>query len=391
MPTLLENGTAITPFEEQKNAAILIDDNGFITSMDASTIDNDPKLECIDIRGKYVIPGLIDMHVHGGCGISFGLGNLSAGLERYAKWVSAFGETGFVMSITGPDANFIEHIIKEYIELFARDYDGAMPFGIHLEGPFLNPEKHGAFNTKWIHNPDVQETRRYLKAGQNWIKHMSLAPELPHAMETAKVLKEAGVVASLGHSNTDYETAAAALAGNFSHVTHTFNAQSPLNHRQPGVVGAVLSSDLVTAELIADGMHVHPAAMKILVRCLGIERVVLITDAMPGAGMPDGEYDLVGQKVLVKNGKATLPDGTLGGSTATINQCVRNMVQLVGYPLKDAVRMASFNPAKVLGLDKQMGSLEPGKLANLAVIDKDVNVEMTFVKGKLVYTNETGE
>jgi N-acetylglucosamine-6-phosphate deacetylase len=152
------------------------------------------------------------------------------------------------------------------------------------------------------------------------------------------------------------------------------------------VVGALLASERVTAELIADGRHVHPAAMRILLRCLGADRLVLITDAMPGAGMPDGDYDLLGQKVAVRGGFATLPDGTIGGSTAALNGCVRNIIRLAGASFREAVQMASFNPARVLGLDDRRGSLQPGKFADLALVDADLNVFMTFVKGKLVYS-----
>ncbi len=386
MTTLLENATLITPFEELRDSALLFNDQGFIESIGKIVLPHGQKVARIDVGGKFIIPGLIDMHVHGGYGISFGMGDLAADLEKYSRWAAGNGETGFVLSIVGPDADFIQNAIEKYVELIPGAHPGALPLGLHLEGPFLNPERHGAYNPAWIRMPALEETQRYLKAGRGWIKQMTLAPELPGAPAVAQLLSEAGVIAALGHSNTDYDQAATAMRAHFTHVTHAYNAQSPLNHRQPGVVGAVLASENVTAELIADGRHVHPAAMRILLRCLGAGRVVLVTDAMPGAGMPDGDYELVGQKVSVRGGQATLPDGTIGGSTATLNSCVRNAVELAGASLKDAVRMASFNPAKVLGLERRMGSLEPGKCANLAVVDANMDVEMIFVNGKLVYS-----
>ena len=279
----------------------------------------------IDLKGKSLIPGMIDIHVHGGKGVAFGIGDLFTDLESYSRFAASHGVTGFLLSITGPNAAAITGIIKDYVQIFEqnRDWPGAIPLGLHLEGPFLNKEKHGAFNPAWIHNPDINEARSYLDAGHGWIKHISMAPELPGAEETAKFLADAGVVISLGHSNTNFETASAALKGRYSHVTHTFNAQSALHQREPGVVGAVLASDKCTAELIGDSLHVHPAAMRILYRCLGAERIVLITDAMPGAGLPDGKYELLDQVVTVKDGKATLPDGTIGGSTVTMEGCLR--------------------------------------------------------------------
>lgn len=387
MTTLIENAIVITPFEELRDSALLFNDEGLIEAVGKISLPENEKVTRIDAGGKYLIPGLIDMHVHGGYGVSFGMGDLAAELEKYSAWAAGNAETGFLLSLTGPDVDFIEQIITEYVNLLPRAHQGAQPLGLHLEGPFLNPERHGAFNPAWIREPGIAETQRYLDAGRGWIKQMTLAPELPGAPQMARMLSEAGVIPALGHSNTDYESAAAALRGYYRHVTHTYNAQSPLNHRQPGVVGAVLSSEHVTAELIADGRHIHPAAMQILLRCLGSERIVLVTDAMPGAGMPDGDYDLVGQKVMVRNGFATLPDGTIGGSTATMNICVRNMIKLVGVSFKNAIQMASYNPAKVLGLENQMGSLRPGAFANLALVDANVNAVMTFVKGKLVYSN----
>ncbi len=387
MTLLITNANLLTPFEEIENAAIRINTEGSIEAITPMSDVQTDGCELLDAKGKYAIPGLIDLHVHGGNGISFGLGDLAAELDAYARWIASFGETGFLLSVTGPNALSIEQTVQTYAELLAHQSAGAQVLGLHLEGPFLNPEKHGAFNLDWIHAPNLAEIQRYLKAGQGWVRQVSLAPELPQSDVVAQFLASQGVIAALGHSNTDYATAAAALKGPFSHVTHTFNAQSAFNHREPGVIGAVLASERVTAELIADGLHVHPAAMKVLLLCLGLERVALITDAMPGAGLPDGEYDLVGQKISVVNGKAALPDGTLGGSTVTINACVRNLHQMCAVPLLDAVRMASYNPAAILGLQDQIGSLEIGKLANLAIVDKNMNVFNTFVKGRQVYAS----
>lgn len=387
---VLESGLIYTPFETIRNGIVGISTDGIIETINSNRPEVETIAQYIDLKGKAVIPGLIDIHVHGGFGVAFGVGELASDLEKYSRFAANHGVTGFLLSITGPDAAVIKQAIKDYVEILDRkqDWPGAIPLGLHLEGPFLNAERHGAFNPDWIHNPDIDEVKAYLDAGRGWIKQDSMAPELPGSEKIARLLTDAGVVVSLGHSNTNFETASAALKGLFSHVTHTFNAQSPLHQREPGVVGAVLASDKVTAELIGDGIHVHPAAMKILYRCLGPERIVLITDAMPGAGLPDSEYELLNQKVTVKDGKATLPDGTIGGSTGTLDGCVRNMVQLAGVPLSEAVRMASFNPAKVIGLESRMGSIEVGKEANLVILDEGLKMRMTIVKGKIVYPSE---
>ncbi len=388
---IFENGRIFTPAETLPNGSVGVSGDGFILLVKAGSAGTDTAENKIDLKGRSLIPGMIDIHVHGGKGVSFGVGNLFTDLESYSRFAASHGVTGFLLSITGPNATEIVRIVKEYVQIFEQNHDwpGAVPLGLHLEGPFLNKEKHGAFNPAWIHNPDISEARAYLDAGHGWIKHISMAPELPGAEETAEFLANAGVVISLGHSNTNFETANAALKGCYTHVTHTFNAQSALHQREPGVVGAVLASDKCTAELIGDSLHVHPAAMRILYRCLGAERIVLITDAMSGAGLPDGKYELLDQVVTVKDGKATLPDGIIGGSTVTMEGCLHTLVHLAGVPLHAAVRMSSFNPAKVIKLDKSMGSIEIGKEANFAILDDSFNVHMTIVKGKVVYSSES--
>jgi N-acetylglucosamine-6-phosphate deacetylase len=212
-------------------------------------------------------------------------------------------------------------------------------------------------------------------------------PELPGANDVAALLCNEGITVALGHSNGTYESASNALQGNYSHVTHTFNAQSGFGHRAPGVFGAVLTSDNVTTELIADKVHVHPGAMKVLVRCVGTDRIVLVTDAMAGAGLGDGTFEIVGQTVFLKGDIATLENGTLAGSIATLDQCVHHMVEDVGVTLYEAVKMASLNPSKAIGLDNRLGSIQVGKDASLIVIDEEVNVYITVVQGKIVYNS----
>jgi N-acetylglucosamine-6-phosphate deacetylase len=308
-------------------------------------------------------------------------------LKMYSEWVAQTGVTGFLLSIAAPNAELLTAVIEAYAKLFDKEMPGAEPLGLHLEGPFLSREKKGAFNPAWLREPSLEEVEAFLNAGCGWIRQVTLAPELPGAEDVASKFREAGVVVSLGHSNTDFETASTALQGNWTHVTHTFNAQRGFGHRAPGVFGAILASDDVTAELIADLIHVHPGAMKILVRSVGVDRVVLITDAMPGAGLADGIYDLVGHEVTVKNGRATLEDGTLAGSTAMLNQCVKNAMREMGVPLKEAIQMATLNPARAMGFEDRLGMVAEGKDACLTVIDEDVNVFLTMVKGEIVYQN----
>jgi N-acetylglucosamine-6-phosphate deacetylase len=384
--TILFSSKLITPFEEISNGAIAWDTSGKIifsgTAADLGEISGTP----IKIDGSIAAPGLVNMHVHGGFGVTFGLGDLESELIKYSKWAARNGVTGFILTINGSDSDFIVKTINEYVPLLEKDFPGAQPLGLHLEGPFLNPQKLGAFNLDWIRMPSIDEMQKYLDAGKGWIKHVTLSPELEGADAVANLLQKNHIHAALGHSIADFETAKRALNGPFTHITHTFNAQSSLHHRAPGVVGAVLTSEKCTAELITDTAHVHQAAMQILISSLGPERVVLITDAMPGAGLPDGTYDLLGQPAIVKDGKAVMvSDGRLAGSTATMKDCIQTMHSVVKAPLTDTLRMAAYNPASVIGLERSIGSLEVGKQANIVILDDLLNVKMTFRNGKQIF------
>jgi len=386
MATTLINAKVISPEETLEGATVVIGDDGRIAYLGAA--EDAPQVEgpSYDLRGRLLVPGFIDIHVHGGHGVAFGQGEaLKSDLEEYAQWVATRGITGFLLSIAAPDAESLAALIRQYAAIFKEGVQGAEPLGIHLEGPFLSLEKKGAFNPAWLRKPNLEEAQAYLDAGEGWIRQMTLAPELPGAKEVAALFRAHGIVVALGHTNAEYDLASAALRGDFTHVTHTFNAQRGFSHRAPGVFGAILASDGVTAELIADTVHVHPAAMKILIRCLGTDRVVLITDAMAAAGLHDGTYDLVGHKVIVREGHATLENGTIAGSTATLDQCVHNMNAIVGLPLPEAIKMATLNPARAMGFAERLGNLAIGKDASMAVIDEQAKVYMTFVKGQAVY------
>ena len=388
MATTLFYSNILTPTERIYPGTVVISDDGkiaYVGSMEAAPEMSGKRL---DLRNLTVAPGFIDIHVHGGKGVTFGeTGNAAEELRAYSEWVVSTGVTGYLCSLAAPNAEALVELVSQYVAAMKAGVPGAKPLGIHLEGPFINKEKKGAFNPDWLRMPSLEEAEAVLAAGEGWIRQVTMAPELPNAERLASKFREQGVIVSLGHTNSDYETASAALKGAYTHVTHTFNAQSGFHHRKPGVFGAILASDGITAELIADTVHAHPGAMKILLRCLGSDRVALITDAMAGAGLEDGEYNLVGQAVTVKDGKATLADGTIAGSTAAMNQCVRNVHRLLGLSLAEAVKMASLVPARAMGFASRMGSLEVAKDANLTVLDDDGEVRLTMVKGRLVYSN----
>lgn len=386
MATTLNYATVFTPTEVLERSAIVVSEEGKIEYV--GPMDTAPRADGLqlDMRGRIVIPGMIDVHVHGGHGIGFGkLDTLGEDLEAYSKWVVETGVTGFFLSVASSSGDSLVEVIKGYVKLLEKGAAGAEALGLHLEGPFLSKEKKGAFDPAWLREPDFAEAEAFLDAGQGWIRQMTLAPELPGADEIASMYRRAGVVVALGHTNAEFERAQSALRQDFTHITHTYNAQRGFHHREPGVFGAVLTSDEVTAELIADTIHVHPGAMKTLVRCLGTDRVVLITDAIIGAGLPDGEYESVEFTVTIRDGRVTLEDGTLAGSAALLNHCVRNVHEVVGVPLDQAVKMASLNPARAMGFSNRLGSLAKGKDASLVVIDDQVNVYLTMVEGNIVY------
>ncbi|MBM4429124.1 MAG: N-acetylglucosamine-6-phosphate deacetylase [Chloroflexi bacterium] len=386
MVTTLYGVTVLTPKERMEQTAIIISDEGRIAYV--GSLEQAPRLNgpLLDLRGLIVAPGLIDMHVHGGHGVSFGAGEGAlADLRVYSEWVVTTGVVGFVPSLAAPDAQSLLRLIRAHAQALEADMPGAEALGLHLEGPFINAEKRGAFCPTWVRSPSMDEARALLRAGRGWIRQITLAPELPGAEQVARLFRAAGVVVAMGHTNADYDTAIAALRSDWTHVTHTFNAQRGFEHREPGALGAVLSSEQVTAELIADLVHVHPAAIKILVRCLGSDRVVLVTDAVTAAGLPDGTYELLDQTVFVRSGQARLADGTFAGSTARLNQCVHNMHQQGGVALSEAVQMASLNPARAMGLADRLGSMHAGKDASLVVLDEQANVRLAMVRGKIVY------
>lgn len=384
---LLDASVLLTPTEVLEHGAVVVGDDGRIAYVGPITQMPQREGQTLDLRGRWLLPGLIDIHVHGGKGSAFGIpGRVAQDLCLYSKWVPSTGVTGFLCSVNAPDAETLVRVVEECVAALQVGLPGAEGLGIHLEGPFLNPARKGAFHSAWLRQPALAEAHGLLRAGQGWIRQMTLAPELPGAQEVAALMREAGVVVALGHTDSSYDVASAALRGGFTHVTHAFNAQRGFTQREPGVFGAVLASDKVTAELIADSVHVHPGAMKVLLRCLGTDRVVLVTDAMMAAGLGDGQYHLLDNPVIVKDGRPTLPDGTIAGSTVTLIECVRNMHRQLAVPLPDAVRMASLNPARAMDLADRLGSIAVGKDASLTVLDEDMEVWLTMVQGEVVYS-----
>ncbi len=344
------------------------------------------KAEQIEIpQDAIVLPGFIDQHVHGAGG-SDGMDGSVEDISIIANMLAKEGTTSFLIStMTQSKENILKALtaVKDYRE--SDSIAGARVLGVHLEGPFIASAHKGAQPQEYVQEPNVELFDEYNKASGNSIKIVSLAPEINGAENLISHLKKVGVVASIGHSGAKFKDVEKAVQNGAKSITHTFNAQTPLHHREIGVVGSAMLIDELNCELIADTIHVSLPAIKLLIKNKPSDKITLITDAMRAKGLPDGESELGGQKVFVKDGEARLEDGTLAGSVLTMNKAVENIVNKVGVDFIQAIDFATINPAKNLGIDSDVGSIKVGKKADFTVIDKDFNVLLTIRDGKIIY------
>lgn len=377
----LTHARIITPEEEIEEGTVVLAGGRIIQ---AGANPPPPQTDALDLRGLIVAPGFIDLHVHGGGGFSLASDDPEQ-TRSFARWAVGTGVTSFLVTPIGRDRDDLLRQIRAARPLMDGVREGAQPLGFHLEGPFLSPERPGAFRTEWLSEPSVEGFRSYLEAAGGHLRLISLAPELAGAEAVIAEAVAAGVVVGLAHSDATYEEAKRAFSLGVRHVTHCYNGMRLFHHRDPGCLAAALNSRDVTVELIADGVHVHPGAMELLLRAKGLERTVLVTDAIPLAGLADGSFDLGGEKVWVEDGVARRADGTLAGSAFTMDRMVANAARWLPVGLPGAIRMATLNPALVIGVAGRKGRVAPGFDADLVVLAHDLEVEMTFVAGEQVY------
>ncbi len=335
----------------------------------------------------YLIPGLIDLHIHGAMGFDVMDGSREA-LSQISQALVKQGTTAYLATTMTESEEKISQALQNIAD-FKKNKNskitGAEILGVHLEGPFISPNRMGAQNPEFIKKPDIDLFKKFQDLAQGEIKLVTIAPEVPGAQELIKYLTQTGVVSSIGHSDANFSESKQAIDLGVSHCTHLYNAMSSFHHRTPGVAVAVLGDERVRAELIADGIHVDPEVLKLTLKIKTAEQLLLVTDAMRAQCLCDGEYDLGGQKVWVKQGAARLASGVLAGSVLTLNQAFFNMQNYTGCSLKEAVKMASENPAKQLGIFDRKGSIKIGKDADLVLLDAKASVRATLCLGQWVY------
>jgi N-acetylglucosamine-6-phosphate deacetylase len=341
-----------------------------------------------DGKRNMLIPGFIDLHVHGGMGADFMDLDLN-GVEDICRFHASHGTTGLLATtMTAPIRN-LEEVIRFYNK-YEKKGGGAAILGLHLEGPFINEKYKGAQNGEWIEPPTVDRVKRVFAAAKpNWIKMMTLAPELIEDERVFELLQQQQLILSAGHTDLDYEGGCSCIRKGVNHATHVGNAMRGFHHRDPGVIGLVMEGKL-SFDLIADGIHVAPAFIRLLTRICALDQILLITDAMRAAGLQDGEYELGGQKVNVQGMEARLHEGVLAGSLLTMDQALKNFIAYTQLPFEQAIRLVTRNPARKLGLSHRKGSIHIGKDADLVLLNEELEVLATWVNGDLVYQKGGG-
>ena len=378
----LVNARLALPDGEREGGVLV--DAGRITDVLAPGQTPPERAGRVDCGGRLIAAGLIDVHVHGGGGRSL-MTDDPVEVRAYARWVVRHGVTSFLISTSGRDHAEILRRLSALAPVVGREAGSARVLGFHLEGPYINPVRKGAFDARWLRPPSAGEYRDLFEASGGAIRQMTLAPELPGADALIRAIVESGAAAAIGHTDATYEQVRRAIDLGATHVTHCFNAMRPFGHRDPGVLGAILESDAVSAELIGDGAHVDYAAARVLLRAKGADRIVLVTDGMPLAGTPDGEAEWEGERIRVDGGKAVRDDGTIVGGVTTLDQMVQNAAQYMGVERDDALRMASGNAARAVGVGEAYGALAPGHAADFVLLDDGLRVVETWVAGERVF------
>lgn len=373
------NGKIIVGNEILENKVLLFEKK-IIDILDRENVCLSKNDYIIDAKGLYISPGFIDVHIHGSGGKDVMDGEIES-IKVISNTIAKRGVTSFLPTTMTMAKERIYKALDVIEQAMNMDLGGAKVLGAHLEGPFINPKYKGAQKVDFIKNPSFD----FIKGYENVIKIITLAPEKDENFKFLKYIKEnTDIVLSIGHSDATYEQAMAAIDNGISRATHTFNAMTPLNHRKPGIIGAIMNTD-ISCELIADNIHVHKGAINVLTKIKGKDKIILITDSMRAGCMNNGIWELGGQKVIVKNGSARLEDNTLAGSILTLDNAIKNMKNNIDASLCEIISMVTINPAKDINIYDKKGSIEKGKDSDIVIFDKDINISMTIVEGNIVY------
>ncbi len=377
-----------TPLEEIGDPLLFVQD-GIITKVSSRAQSETPQGAClVDFGDAILAPGFVDIHMHGGTGVDV-MRASPADLARLGKWLTNNGVTGYFPTTVAAPIDQTCAALERIADVIEATRDStatngktpqARPLGIHLEGPFLSHKRRGVHPPEYLAQPTLEVFERLWQAARGHVRMMTIAPELPGALEVIAEAARRTVCVSIGHSDADLASAQAGVKAGAHHATHTFNAMRPLDHRDPGIVGEVLTDNQLSADIIVDGIHVSSAVVQLFLRAKGFDRSVLITDATAAAGMPDGRYHLGPMEVEVKDGRCTM-DGKLAGSVLTMDRAVRNVASFGGWSLQNAVRAATLNPAHAVGLSPQQGVLSIGSEANIVVLSPTGEVRKTIVRG----------
>jgi len=383
-------GTAITPFEEIVNSAVVFDQGQIIYVGPRHHYPIDEKVETVNIHGKFITPGFIDIHIHGGAGSDV-MDAARQDVETICRYHAQGGTTALLATTATAPLDEIKSTLQVVREAQKNPLEGAQILGAHIEGPYLSMAKRGCHLKEHVRNPEKAEWEQLLEY-QSEIKHITLAPEIPGALELIRDWSLRGISISGGHTDATYGEIMKAVDQGMVHATHMYCAMSSVSrprppHREGGCVETVLERDEITTELIADGRHLPAELLRLTVRAKGVDRVCLVTDAMRGAGMPDGVYTFGpkhGQKAVVKNGEALMMDlSSFASSVVTMDVMVRNALNLMGLTRREAIAMATINPARFLRVADRKGSLEVGKDADCVILDEDFHMIQTVIAGKI--------
>ena len=385
-------GTIYTPLEEIRNGVILVEGHRIAKVGPRDQVKIPQGAAVIDYQDRTVVPGFIDIHIHGAVGCDLMEATPEA-VAAVGKYLARHGTTSYAATTVAASldrtlnaAKGLSEIIRtsNSLQVGSDKITGAQPVCIHLEGPFLNIKRRGAHPASQIQKPSTDLLARFLDAADGTVRILTLAPELEGALALLEFARSKGLKVGIGHSNATYEEAKSAIEAGATHAVHCFNAMRPFQHRDAGIIGAVLTDDRVSAELICDGIHVEPTAIRLLVRSKGIERLILVSDSLSGAGMPDGNYRLGNFTVHVAGGVCRTVDGSLAGSTIMLDAALRNLSAYTGLSYRQCLPSVTTNPARILGLENQKGGIAPRADADLAVLDQQFYVTQTYVRGRPV-------